>query len=309
MENELDTSAAAETEVVQPEQNDTAPDWDYFDPEEDNEETPETEATEDDGQVADDEPETTEATSEDEAQEGEEEASTTAYFDLPDGTQIEADEAVKGYLRQSDYSRKTEEVAQMRNTYEANSKRIQGITEAFVEHLTALLPNEPDAALAATNPNEYTRQKAVYDASYAKFQEIISVGEQIKEVSGEVSAAEQEQLRNREFRALSAKFPQIANEKGRQSFMVGVNEAATAFGLQQELGQIVDSRVHEALHWANVGLKAHAARQSAKQKAAKAPPVTPNKPARNAPANRNADAMRKLKKSGSIRDAMAIDFD
>jgi hypothetical protein len=47
-----------------------------------------------------------------------EEAPQTQAFELPDGTKVEQKELLDGYLRQSDYSRKTQELAQQRQQFE-----------------------------------------------------------------------------------------------------------------------------------------------------------------------------------------------
>lgn len=311
MENVFDTSAQAETDTVQPEATDTAEEsWDYYDPEEDTVEAEEDTATDDEGEAAETDPEAEEAAPEDETEQAEEEeAPAPELLELPDGTQIEREEAVKGYLRQSDYSRKTSEIAQLRESYTAASQRIESVTEALVDHLDKMVPPKPDLALLHTDPARYNREKALHEASLEQLQEIINAGSQAKEATQEVSQKETEQERARNFHALAEKFPQIRSEKGNKEFFGGVVEAAREFGLADELQGITDARVYEALHWANIGKKAHAARQKAKAKVAKAPPVAPNKPAQNAQVNRNKDAMRKLSKSGSIRDALKIDWD
>lgn len=314
MKDEINTPADAGTEDVQTDQTETAPDWDFFDPDEDTEETAETEATDDDGTETDDDPEATEAKTDDEAEEGEEEGeeqeSEPEYFDLPDGTKVERDEVVKGYLRQSDYTRKSTEVAEYRKSIEAESSRIQGITETFVEHLSKLVPQAPDPELALTDPNAYTRQKAQHEAAVAQVQKLIEVGEQAKEAGEALSEADRQKTLAEENRKLAEKFPATTNPKGRDAFFSGAAEAAKELGFSmEELGQVSDHRMFALAHWANEGMKAAKARDTAKQKAAKAPPATPTKPGQPKKQNRNAEAMRKLARSGSIRDALAVDFD
>lgn len=314
MTDEINTPAEAGTEDVQADQTETAPEWDFFDPDEDTEDTPDTEATDDDGTETDDDPEATEAETEDEAAEGEEEGEESEpepeYFDLPDGTKVERDEVVKGYLRQSDYTRKSTEVAEMRKALEAENQRIQGITETFVDYLSQMVPQEPDPSLALSDANAYTRQKAQHEAAVAEVKKLIELGEQAEESGNNISEADRQKTLAEENRKLAERFPETATPKGREAFFSGAAEAAKELGFgMDELGQVSDHRMFALAHWANEGMKAAKARDKAKTKAAKAPPATPNKPGQPKRQNRNAEAMRKLGRSGSIRDALAIDFD
>lgn len=316
MENELDTPQG--TETVEPVQSDTIPDYVYHDPDEDTEDDVTPEMTDDDGtETTDDDPETAEASTEDETEEGETEddgeEDPTVYFELPDGTKVASDEALKGYLRQSDYSRKTDELADYRKSLEAENNRIQGITEAFVDHLTQMIPAAPDPSLALQNPNEYTAKKAQHEAAVAQVQKLIEIGEQAKEAGQGISQADRQKLVSEENQKLVAKFPEVAKPRGREAFFKDTSTAAQQVGFSMdELQGVTDHRLFALAYWADKGMKADQAKKTAKAKAQKAPPATPSKPGQPPKAQqgkRNAEAMRKLAKSGSIRDAMAIDFD
>ncbi len=308
MENEYDNPEG--TDTVQPDQSDTIPDYVYHDPDEDNEENVDPEMTDDDGTVeTEDDPEAAEAESEDETEEGEEEE--VEYLDMPDGTKLERDEVVQGYLRQSDYTRKSTEVANYRKSLEADTHRMQGIAEAFIEHLSKMIPAAPDPSLALEDPNAYTKQKAQHEAATVQVQQLVQIGEQAKDVSNNISEADHQKLISEENQKLIGMFPETAKQKGREAFFRGAGDAAKELGFTvEELGQATDHRLFALAHWAAKGMQAEKARKTAKAKAAKAPPSAPNKPSNpQAGSRRNAEAMRKLSKSGSMRDAMAIDFD
>ena len=76
-----------------------------------------------------------------------------------------------------------------------------------------------------------------------------------------------------------------------------------------ELSGVTDHRMFALAHWANEGMKAAKAREAAKAKVANVPPSAPRKPGQPAQASRNTDAMRKLARSGSIRDAVKVDWE
>ena len=106
-------------------------------------------------------------------------------------------------------------------------------------------------------------------------------------------------------------FPETSGGKTREAFFNGVQSAASDLGFSNaELSAIRDPRVFALAHWAAKGMAAEKARATAKAKVAAAPPATPRKPGQGArQANGNAEAMRKLARSGSLRDALAVDWD
>ena len=269
MADDIDTLAEAGTEEVVPE-SDTAEEWDYYDPDED-QDTEETqdEATDDDGADADEEPETDEEPND----ETEEEAAQAApEYDLGDGTKVKPDELVKGYLRQQDYTRKSQAVAEQRKSAETEVQRIQGITESFIDHLTTLVPDAPNANLAMQDPQAYVIAKAQHDAAMEQVQKLIEVGTQAKEQASGMTDAKRQEVLQSENAALIEKFPEVAEAKGREQFFNGAAEAAQNVGFDLgELGGVSDHRYFALAHWASIGMKASKAREAARSKTAKAP--------------------------------------
>lgn len=295
--DETDTLPSGGTESVNPE-NDTAEEsWDYFDPDED---------TEAPAEVA-----TDEGTEESASEEAEEPAAEQpAQIVLPDGTQVPLEEVTRGYLRQADYTRKVTEVATQRKALEADLQLVEGITQTFIDHLTKMVPAMPDPAMALRDPNGYVRAKAQYDAAMAQVQQLIEIGKQPKQIGEKLSQADMQAQIAAENAALAEKIPTVATPEGRRKFMESAAEAAQSAGFSMDdLQGVTDHRLFVLAHWANEGLKAAKARETAKAKVANVPPAAPRKPGQPAQANRNADAMRKLARSGSIRDALKVDWD
>lgn len=287
--------------------------WTYFDPEEDNEEAPEVEGTDDEpGEVVAEEVEDQETV--EEADEDEPEAVTAtadAVVQMDDGTTATVKDLISGNMRQADYTRKSQEVANARKAVEADATRIESITEAFVEHLSQMVPQEPDPALALTDATKYTQQKAQYDAAIAQVQRLIEIGNQPKEIKGAMSEADTQKTVAEENQKLADMFPETRTQDGRTKFFGAVQSVANEIGYStEELQGVTDHRLFALAHWAKRGMDAGKAAAAAKAKAEKAPPATPRKPGQPAKqANRNAEAMRKLSRSGSIHDAVAVDWD
>lgn len=292
---------------VNPQADDNAADWDYYDPDED-QDTVDAQAPEatDDGS----EGEAEEAEPADDEAEVEASAAPEARVELANGEKVTVAELVKGYQRQSDYTRKSQENANIRRDLEAHANRINGINEAVIEHLTSLVPQPPSEALALQNPGAYIAQKAQYDAAVAQLQKLIEVGGQSKQVTDALTREARGQIAAQERQALMERFPEIATKDGEAKFFSGVSDVAQELGFSaEELSGVLDHRIFSLAHFARIGMEAMKAKQAAKAKAAKAPPASPVKPGRATDAKRNVDAMRKLSRSGSIRDAMNIDWD
>lgn len=84
--------------------------------------------------------------------------------------QVPLEEAIRGYQRQADYSRKTAALADERRTFEADRQQVAQERAQYAQLLTALQgqlqqmqPQEPDwEKLYADNPLEYVRQRDVW---------------------------------------------------------------------------------------------------------------------------------------------------
>lgn len=290
--------------------DDNANDFDYFDPDEDQD----TETAEK-PDAPDDEEEDGET--EGEAEEAEQEdppvvyADETAKVKLADGTELTVAELTQGRMRQQDYTRKTQELANERKTVQADVQRMQAITAAFVDHITALVPDAPPASLALSDPGKYTAQKAQHEAAMAQVQQLIEMGNAPKEIGAALSEADnQKQLQEANARLIEM-FPETAGGATREAFFNGVQSVANELGFSNaDLSAVRDPRMFALAHWAAKGMAAEKAKATAKAKVANAPPATPRKPGQGASkGNGNAAAMQKLSRSGSLRDALAVDWE
>ena len=311
MTDEPDTAPSDEdvTDNVELSDDDTSDDLDYYDPDEDQDTVEAEEADE-----TDDEADETEAEDEAEGQEAEdqtEEDPDSVTVTMDDGNQLPLGELKKGYLRQSDYTRKAQELSNTRSTLEADTQRMQQITEAFVDYMTTLIPDAPDASLALSDAAAYTAQKAQHEASMAQVQKLIELGEAPKEIAGKMSAEDVQRQMQEANSKLVEMFPEMTNGEGRKQFFDGVANVATDLGFSKaELGQISDPRIFALAHWAQKGMAGEQAKAKVKAKIAKAPPATPRKKGQGArKADGNVAAMRKLDRTGSLEDALAVDFD
>lgn len=318
MADETDTSGLeSETDNVIPSETDTPFEWDYFDPDEDQPDTEEVtadEGTEDEAGETEEQPEPegeedSEETAEDQPPA---EASPDAVVRLADGTETTVAELTKGHMRQADYTRKSQELSTQRQTVSEQASQLENTLNAFIDHLSAIVPAMPDANLAYSDPQRFNAQKAQHDAAMAKVQELIQLGNTPKQVQQGMSDTDRRDLIARENQSLVEMFPETGTKDGRERFFGDVQQVAHELGFSnEELTSQTDHRLFALAHWAKKGMEAEKARSTAKAKVQKAKPAAapskPGQPARNA--NRNRDAMKKLGRSGSMKDALAVDFD
>ncbi|WP_156408350.1 MULTISPECIES: hypothetical protein [unclassified Ensifer] len=232
---------------------------------------------------------------------------------LKGGDQVPLSELKLGYLRERDYRYKTQDVANKGRTLEGMTTRVTNTVKGIASYLAERLPPEPPRQLAFQNPVEYTRQKAMYDEGLANINQIIELANDSTSVAGELTSSMSEETLQAESERLAQAFPQTMQEEGRTAFFNQAFDAARELGFSDaELKGIVDHRLFGLAYYARIGMKAEEAKGKALQKVTAAPPATP-KARPNGGASQQVrsskDAMQRLSKTGSMRDAMAIDFD
>lgn len=113
--------------------------------------------------------------------------------------------------------------------------------------------------------------------------------------------------------AVKDRLPFLGDPVKAREFDRSVAEAAAFIGYsERDVAGMTDPRQFLLAHYAAKGIKAEQAEKKVTAKVQAAPAATPAKTAAtkgNPQFLRNKEAMRRLEKSGSINDAMAIDFD
>ncbi|PDT39817.1 MULTISPECIES: hypothetical protein [Sinorhizobium] len=272
----------------------------------------ETGETSEDGQETDDP-----ANQGDESSESEQDEETNetqdAVITLKGGEQVPLEELKLGYLRERDYRHKTQELGNKGRNLEAMTTRVANTANAIAEFLISQLPPEPPRTLAMQNPAEYTRQKAMYDAGLEQVQRLIDMSAEPKQVAGELKSAATEETLAAENAKLLEAFPHLSKDEAREKFFADAFKAGEDFGFSSdEMQKFTDHRYFKVMHYAMLGLQAEQAKNKAMKKVANAPPAAvkakPNGPL-NPKARQSQEAMKRLSKTGSIKDAMSIDFD
>ena len=302
-------------------ETDNPSEFDYYDPEEDNVAAvpeggtdDETQTTEPAAEVQEEIPAEVVDEVEPQADEGEqttEPVGEDAVVKMADGTEATVKDLIAGNMRQADHTRKSQENSNLRKKLETDAAQIEGITNAFVDYLTSLVPEDPPPGLASTDYQRFLAQKAQHDAGMAQIEKLIQLGAQPKEITDGHAKEDHKTQMEEQNRMLALAVPETATKDGRQKFFNDVQAVAAEVGFtKNEATQITDHRVFLLAQLAKEGIDARTAKVKVREKVAQAAPATPRKPGQAAKqANSNVSAMRRLSQTGSIEDAMNIDFE
>lgn len=229
------------------------------------------------------------------------------------GEKLTLNELKRGYLREGDYTRKTQVISQKEKNLDALSSRVISTVNAVADFLVRQIPAAPDPSLAMTDPGKFVQQKAMHEAAVAQVNALLSQAGEAKTVANELTVQQRADLLREENAKLAESFPTTVTDEGRKKFFDEAATAAKELGYSDdEIKAVADHRMFKLAHYAMLGLRAEQAKAKAKQKVASVPPVAPQKRQQGANAShaaKNREAMKRLARTGSIADALAIDFD
>jgi hypothetical protein len=298
----------------------------HLDTEEPEEETSEeTEAVEDDteeeseeGEESDDETEASQD-SEEEPEEAEEEE---VVYTTPDGEEVTLDELKRGWLRQADYTKKTQEVAQARQQVEQAVQALGQHNQVIAEHLSlALNIVEPQLAefantnwdeLASNDPYEYAESKAKYEQAQVRYQRLQEAAQQTVAQEQQRVAAAKAQMTQQEQQKLQMALPDLADPKAGPKLARSIKDYALSSGLsEKEASNITDHRLVVMLNKARMYDELNqSSLTAAKKKLSKSPKkvARAGQPSSKAEQNsqKKAQVRSRLKQSGSVDDLVAL---
>lgn len=287
---------------------------------------PETDTEDESDDVQEEEAEEeVEAEAEEEGDDREEDIEPLTYdpsrtVTLEDGTEATLEELVNGNLRQADYTRKTEALAEERREVqgirEASDQRAEEINRTYdglVEFLQSILPPEPSMELLGQDQAEYLRQQAIRKSFTDELSTVLQKQAEAQSMAQSQNGEELERIRTAEAKKLVDVMPMLSDPMKMGQFTDNVKKTAIDLGFSEnEIGATVDHRLLRLVHLAGIGKRSLENQENARRRI-KNKPATPaaKKPKATAPApsQKNVKAMRRLSKTGSIQDAMQIDFD
>jgi hypothetical protein len=240
---------------------------------------------------------------------------------LPDGTVTTVAELKNGHLMQSDYTRKMTALAQDRQATQNARKEASQWGGYFQQQATRLeqaLDNVkafiPDPALRNQDPLAYIESLERFtdqlNETLGKSQKI---GERIQQRQAQQTQIQRTEAFGRELEALTTKNPTLLDKAKQKAYIDEVEGflKSEGYGNEEILG-FIDHRAWQIVHDA-MQYRADKAKQSqAKRKVKTVPKVGSAQRAKTAGERKrgsNANAMQRLQKTGSIEDALKVDFD
>ena len=315
-DNDNPNALAFGTGTASPSDSDSATLDQYDFEEQDQPANPEPEQAEN---ASDDEPvegESQETEDQDDEGLAEQEASEPSVADdkatvkLSNGEVISVEEARNGYMRQSDYSVKTSQIAEQRRALEANANHITRATENIAAFLQQNMPPAPDPNLLYSDPQEHYRQKAVHEAALGQIQHIISMGEGPRQAVSQLTEAQQRETLQVENAKLAERFPETTRSDTRQKFFEGAFQTARELGFtDRDIADVTDHRIFATMHYARLGMAAEKAKATAARKVENKPPVVApvRQNVKGNPQGRDYQAAKnRFAQTGSLDDAIAL---
>lgn len=262
----------------------------------------------------DDEGEGPEPEAVEETDEGEEDEPGEVKITLTDGTALTLEEVEKGFLRDADYRAKTMELAETRKAVVQREAAlveqttiIETATQRLLGLVQQLVPPMPTAALAQQNPNEYIRQKAMHDQARTELAQWMDTAGEVGQVVQGFTAQQAEQRRQEANADLIKEMPRLKDPAALAKFDSDVAASAKSLGFDEAtIAATTDPRVRRMAYLAAIGQRALDNQKAAKQRVAAAQVGKP--PAPGKPADASTTAKRRFHQTGSIKDALRMDF-
>jgi hypothetical protein len=233
--------------------------------------------------------------------------------------EVDLDELIKGYSRTSDYTKKTQTLAEQRKQVEAERTKIEEAAKLrdtyaqrlqVIEQMLSTQPEEDLTALKDSDPVGYAIKVA---EKMEREKQLAAVKAERESVQARQAAEHQERLKShlaQEAERLRAAIPDMADDVKGEVIRKEIRDYAKSVGWSdQELSQVYDHRAVVTLYRAMQFEKLMKGKPVAQKKVADAPKAL--KPGvGNQKIDRDAEAEKKLhkqlKQTGRTRDAAKL---
>jgi len=238
---------------------------------------------------------------------------STAPIRLSDGTTLTLEEVEKGYLRQADYTRKTQAVAEQRKAQETEFEAVRAERQQYATQLQMLAevlasqgPDAPPPELRQTDPAEYAARMADVMAHQQHLATVAAKQQQVQSQVAADQAAKQAQYLAAERERLLDVVPEWRDQAIATRDLQALRAVGAEYGFSdQELDSVADHRALLLLRDAKAWRDHRKATDHVKPKIAKAPVLKPGAQGAVAPksAPDTQKALSRLKSTGKVDDA------
>jgi len=275
---------------------------------------------------SEEEEEAEEAEEESEETEGEEEEALYAVTVNGEEQEVTLDELLSGYSRQSDYTRKTQEIASdrkeiesLQQKYNSEMATIQQERQHYMEALQGIISNSAEGIsqysdvdwenLKETDPIEYVTKREELRQSQEKVQAMQREQYHTQQRQEQEAQKMRSQIVQEEYGKLVEKLPEWGDEDKQKEIASSVRSYASSQGFTaEELNSLVDHRSllvlmkaqkYDQLQKSNVKSK----KLKNKPKVIRAGTGTSS---RNTDKSKRTAQMKRLRQSGHVNDASAL---
>jgi hypothetical protein len=243
-------------------------------------------------------------TEDSEAEETDEELRTF----LVDGETLSEEELKLGFLRQSDYTKKTQIVSEQRKAFEAQSQQAEATMSALMSAAGADLSRFEGVnweAVAVDNPEQYRQAKAAFEQTRSTYDFIKAQSDQYQAQSQQQAEAAHKEAAKDSLTVLKTNIPGWNNDL---YYKIGEYAQKDLGVTSEEFNEVADHRMITALYKA---MQFDRAKQvTAKKKIKASPTKTLSGGKADASKATESDTSRKqrerLKRTGRIEDAAAV---
>ena len=250
-----------------------------------------------------------------ESEDSEEEKPDQTFTVKVDGTEVTVtlDELQKGYSRTQDYTRKTQQIAEIRRQVESEAEAIRAERSQYAQLLGALESQVQQAAqpnidwdrLYQEDPIEWVRQKEVMRENQAKSQAIQFEQQRLAEISQQEQAQQMQSFLAQQRDELLKVLPDWKDpNKAKKEKELLIDFGQKAGFSADELKNIFDHRVVNVLRKAAQYEQMMSKRQNIKPVTNNGPrPAKPGAAGRVSTTSEATRAKQRLAKSGRVNDA------
>ncbi|AGA64773.1 hypothetical protein B488_07810 [Liberibacter crescens BT-1] len=228
---------------------------------------------------------------------------------LGDGQDVSIAELKEVYRS---YQENRNEIGEQKKQLRQQAEMLSKSAEALAKLIDSHIPAVPDAHLAMSDPGACQQALALRQQALAVIDHFMEAAKIPHTVADTLHQEASQKVLEHENLRLESLFPQTKDPVQREVFFKEAFDAGRQLGFsEQEMQEIVDHRLLALAHYARVGLQARQAVSKAYQKTRGCPPVTAPVQGRgtNHQVSDQKKALQRLNKSGSLRDALALDFE
>lgn len=235
-----------------------------------------------------------------------------------DGKPIELtkSEIQSGYLRQADYTRKTQALAEERKQFQTVVQQAQEqekiyseLLPVMVQRMQQYMPQPPKPELIDADPVSYMKQKEAYEREMGDLQ---AAQAEMQRMSQKSQVEQEQQLQAivaQNAQMLPELIPEWKEAKNYERDRIKLRDYLKSRQFSdQEIDNAYDARIvalaYDAMRWRE--LKNSKPKQSEPLEKALRPPTPPATKPMSTQTKATVEARKRLAKTGSIRDAAAV---